>query len=86
VRECASVSLAEQHGLAWNAHAQAYGVRMFFFKASARRADFDNLSKSITDALSKLLYPDDSCITRAYVEVAIDRENPRAEVEVEVLR
>lgn len=70
---------------AWNARAKTYGIELRFFKANHGRADFDNLAKSVTDALTKLLYPDDSAIVRALITVEVDRGRPRAEVELEVL-
>ncbi len=83
VKTCALVAAAK-HGH-WNARAGSYGIKLAFFKADARRADFDNLAKSLTDPLSKLLYPDDSKIVDAHVTIDIDRANPRVEVTLEAL-
>jgi Holliday junction resolvase RusA-like endonuclease len=56
-----------------------------FFRATARRCDVDNLSKSIQDALNGVAYLDDSQIARLEVEKGIDRELPRVEIEVTLL-
>src|SRR4051812_35237785 len=63
VRECAMLAAAERDS-EWNAHANAYHLTVHFHRATARRADFDNLSKNICDALNKCVWADDSLVTR----------------------
>lgn len=62
------------------------------FKAAAlagaekptKKPDVDNLFKTVTDAMSGILYKDDKQITKAVIEKAYSNE-PRLEVEIEVL-
>jgi crossover junction endodeoxyribonuclease RusA len=54
-----------------------------FYRADARRCDVDNLTKLVQDALNGLAYVDDSQIVWLTAVKAIDRENPRTEVEIE---
>ena len=49
-----------------------------------KKPDADNLFKTVTDAMSGILYKDDKQIVRAVVEKAYSDE-PRMEVELEVL-
>ena len=49
-----------------------------------RRRGVDNCAKSICDALNGIAYLDDSQIIELTVRRAVDRENPRAVVTVEV--
>ena len=55
-------------------------VRCYF--PDGRRRDGDNVLKSVQDALNGLLWIDDSQVTVATVAKAIDRREPRTEVEV----
>lgn len=48
----------------------------------ARRRDGDNVLKAVQDGLKGVAYQDDSQIKVATVAAAIDRANPRTEVEV----
>lgn len=58
-------------------------VALWFYLPDRRRRDWDNLAKAITDALNGHAYADDSQISRARVDVAVDRGNPRCLVVVE---
>lgn len=58
-------------------------VEVVAYCQDARRRDLDNLCKSILDPLNGLIYADDSQIVRLVAEKRIDRENPRAEIEIE---
>lgn len=84
VRDVA-LAAALDHPGGWEARADRYAITLRFFRADARRVDFDNLAKSVTDPLNKLLYPDDSHIKRALITVDVDRARPRVEVELEAL-
>ena len=50
------------------------------YRKNAHRCDWDNLGKTISDALNGIAYEDDSQIDDARVLKRIDRINPRAEV------
>ena len=58
-------------------------VSLWFYLPDKRRRDWDNLAKAITDALNGYAYADDSQISRARVDVTLDRGNPRCLVVVE---
>lgn len=55
------------------------------FVTDDRRRDADNMLKTVLDACTRILWPDDSQVRRIYIDVAIDRENPRVEVDVGIL-
>jgi Holliday junction resolvase RusA-like endonuclease len=50
-----------------------------------RRRDADNCVKSICDGLNGVLWDDDAQVVEMSVRKDLDRDNPRAEVTVEVL-
>lgn len=54
-----------------------------FYRESAHACDIDNLTKSVQDALNGLAYGDDRQIVILSAVKAIDRKNPRTEVELE---
>jgi transposase len=53
-------------------------ITLFF--GTKRRADWDNFHKLSCDALSGIVYEDDSQIRRATVALAYDKRRPRIEV------
>ena len=55
-------------------------IRLYF--NDKRKRDWDNYHKLSCDALSGIVWEDDSQIKKSFVEVFIDKENPRIEVEV----
>ena len=55
------------------------------FLPDARRRDLDNVVKAITDALNGVAYVDDAQIVAVIASKGIDRDEPRAEIRVEVL-
>lgn len=57
-------------------------VLLRFYVPDARRRDVDNLAKAVTDAGNGVLYVDDWQIADLRATRTIDRDNPRAEVEV----
>ena len=59
-------------------------VEIKFFFGDARRRDIDNI-KGFIDALTGVLWEDDSLIHELHLFKAIDRENPRSEVTVKKL-
>ena len=68
----------------WRADAPAFGVTLRIYRA-ARRGDWDNFAKGICDGMRRIVYGDDAAILDGHVQLFIDRANPRAEVEVELL-
>lgn len=60
-------------------------VSLRYYRATARRCDWDNLAKLTCDALNGVAWGDDSQIAHAQVTVSVDRERPRTEVRIEAL-
>ena len=54
-----------------------------FVATSRRFGDFDNHGKAVCDALNKIVYADDSQVTKCTVEKFTDKNNPRVEVTIE---
>jgi crossover junction endodeoxyribonuclease RusA len=73
---------------AWQAHAQwrrpmfdgELIVEITLFFPDNRRRDIDNYSKILLDALTGIVWKDDSQIVRATVEKKVDVKNPRIEI------
>ncbi len=55
------------------------------WRATAARADGDNILKGVSDALNGIVWEDDSQIVTCHWYKAIDRDRPRVEVLVEGL-
>lgn len=62
-----------------------YAVTLRIYRREAR-GDWDNYAKAICDALTDVLWRDDSQVIEACVFMHVDRVNPRAEITVEVVR
>lgn len=60
-------------------------ITFLFYRANARRADWDNISKSVSDSLQGVVYIDDNQICDAVIRKRIDRKNPRVEITVEAI-
>ena len=75
----------EHEGVHWNASGP-FALRVFLFMGDKRKRDLDNCLKSISDALNKLLYNDDSQIDELFCLRDYDARSPRAVVTVENLR
>ena len=58
----------------------AIWVRLYF--GTKRRQDIDNFNKILYDALSGIVWADDSQITFVMTEKLYDKKNPRIEVEL----
>lgn len=58
----------------------AIGIKIYF--GTKRKADWDNFHKLSMDALSGIVWEDDSQIKKCLVEVFYDKENPRLEISV----
>ena len=59
-----------------------FGIRVTFFMGDKRKRDLDNCLKSVTDALNKLLYKDDSQLDAISAYREYDKERPRSAVSV----
>lgn len=81
-------ALKEQYQ--WEAKGQFHGaplseplsvtVRLFY--ATKRKADWDNAHKFWQDALTGIVWLDDSQIVEAHVFKGHDKQNPRIEIEI----
>jgi len=58
------------------------GVKMSLWNGNKRKNDIDNFNKLVFDALTGLVYEDDSQITELHIIKGYDKENPRVEIEV----
>lgn len=56
------------------------GIDLYF--GTKRKADWDNFHKLTCDALSGIVYVDDSQIQSALVRKHFDKDNPRIEIHV----
>ena len=61
------------------------GMTLRFYRETAQWCDLDRLENNIMDALEGIVYENDVQIWAKHSEKAIDRENPRVEILVEVL-
>lgn len=75
---------AFKYGERWPMDA-TYRVTATFYMPTRRRADGDNLIKGVKDAVTGLVWDDDSQVKDGRAIVEHDRENPRAEVTVEIV-
>ena len=68
----------------------ALEVRVKFYRkqspVSKCYGDVDNLLKGLFDGMNGIVFKDDSQIVKVVSEKCCDKENPRAEVEVMLLR
>lgn len=79
-----------QQAMMWEAKAQYRGkplekslnVHIAFFWSDNRRRDIDNPIKALCDAMTGILWLDDSQIFQMTVSKATDKENARIEMEV----
>jgi Holliday junction resolvase RusA-like endonuclease len=56
-------------------------VSMHFYRKTARRCDFDNLAKAVTDAIQgDIVFADDDQVVEAHIYKGLDPARPRAEV------
>lgn len=58
-------------------------VTIYF--GTKRRADWDNFHKLSMDALSKIVWDDDSQIIEAHVSKRYDKKDPRIEIDILVI-
>lgn len=57
-------------------------IRVTFYRKDAQPCDLDNLCKSVLDGLNRRAFKDDRQVVWLEAMKVIDRENPRAEVEI----
>jgi len=57
-------------------------VRVRFYRRDRRRADGDNMTKNVLDAMNGIVYLDDSQVVDCRWTKHVDRANPRAEVQI----
>ncbi len=60
------------------------GLRVTFYRATARRCDLDNLLKSLLDGITESgrIWEDDSQVRELHAHLILKAAHPRAEVEV----
>lgn len=61
-------------------------VKMSVWHGTKRKSDIDNFNKLVFDALSKLVYEDDSQIQELSIIKGYDKENPRVELLISELK
>jgi Holliday junction resolvase RusA-like endonuclease len=69
----------------WLKTDQPVAMMLRIFWPDARRRDIDNNIKCILDSANGLVFDDDSQVSELHVSSAIDRSNPRVEVEVHLV-
>lgn len=60
-------------------------VRMWVYWNDKRRKDCHNLDKLICDSFNEVIYDDDCNALVQFMDFSFDKENPRIEVEFEVI-
>lgn len=60
-------------------------VRLWVFWPDKRRRDTDNIWKLTLDSMTGILWADDRQALPRVMDFSVDRENPRVEIEVEVV-
>jgi Holliday junction resolvase RusA-like endonuclease len=58
-------------------------LQLNFYFPDYKKRDVLNYTKSLCDALSGLVYKDDSLIETANIQKFVDKKNPRVEIKVE---
>jgi crossover junction endodeoxyribonuclease RusA len=79
-----------KEGYRWEARAQwrqralkgELYVAVEFYFATRRRRDLDNQNKLILDALSGIVYEDDSQVAELTLRRRFDKDNPRIEISI----
>lgn len=65
----------------WECVPGEYGISIHIARA-AKRGDWDNYAKAITDGMLGIAYPDDRMITMATVYMSVEPDKPRVHVVV----
>lgn len=74
----------------WQARAQVFGepfkcdlaITLNLYHGTKRKFDIDNANKLIFDALTGIVYEDDSQIVELTIRKSYDKERPRAELQI----
>ena len=61
-------------------------VSMWFYRKTRHVCDLDNLVKCVLDGLNGIAWEDDDCVAHFSAWKDYDSKNPRAEIEIEVMR
>lgn len=64
----------------------SYRVRVECFMPDRRKRDADNVAKAVLDGLNGILWDDDTQVVELTTTKAVDRENPRTVVTVEIIQ
>lgn len=83
-RSCATVARMAL-GTPWPMDAW-YRVELWVRFPDRRRRDVDNVAKAVLDSANGVLWDDDLQVSELVVRRSVDRERPRVEVVVEVVR
>ena len=59
-----------------------YGMKCVFFRQGQRKADIDNLLKTVSDAATGIFWADDSQVREQYGRVVYGSSDPRVEIEI----
>ena len=60
----------------------AVEIEMRLYHGTKRKCDIDNFSKLVFDALTGIIYEDDSQIVKLGITKGYDKENPRVELDI----
>ena len=88
VSDAAQEVFAEMHqrGEGWNAHAQHYAVRLRFWMPDRKNTDIDKLAATQLDGLTMAgAWADDRLVDKMRCERFVCKDDPRVEIEVEVM-
>jgi crossover junction endodeoxyribonuclease RusA len=77
---------AQQTGWTMPSKDQKVIMRVWIWWANNRRRDSDNIFKILSDSLTGIVYPDDCMVLPRVMDFAVDKENPRIEVELEEVK
>lgn len=61
---------------------EAFAVTMHFYHRTHRKQDIDNFNKLVLDALTGIVWKDDSLIDEMHLFKHVDKEYPRIELTI----
>ena len=76
---------ARQNEWRMPANSQKVIMRVWIWWPNAKRRDPDNIFKMLNDAIKGVLIEDDNMILPQVIDFEIDKQNPRVEVELELV-
>ena len=62
-----------------------FGIKASFYRQGQRKADIDNLLKTVSDAATGIFWADDSQVREQYGRVEYGSSDPRVEIEIYLL-